>query len=73
MLAKWHNSPFRRDVIERAAKGSLRDHQVSLQQLGNLSPTWGLLGALTELAKSQLHRVPIPCFTLYLGPHCGLN
>jgi len=66
MLARWHNAPFRRDVIERAARSSIRDRAVSLQQLGNLSTIMGFTGTLTALPESQLTRVPTPCFIRYL-------
>ena len=67
MLARFHTVPFRKDVIERAAKQVLGDHACSLEQLGNLATWMGFLGTLADVPEAQLHRLPFPCFALVLG------
>ena len=50
MLARHHNVPFRRDVIERAATDNLRGRsQTSLELIGNLSTVMGFTGTMTDL------------------------
>lgn len=66
MLAKFHNVPFRKDVVQRAAQQTLRGHSCSLQQLGNLASWMGFLGTLVDVPEAQLHRLPFPCFALLL-------
>ena len=43
MLTKYYNVPFRKDIIERVAKESVKSHKPSLHTLGNLSTLWVLL------------------------------
>jgi len=64
MLARYYNAPFRRDVLERTARGHIGDHDVSLQTLGNLSTLMGFTGALADIPEAQLPRLPFPCFAL---------
>jgi subfamily B ATP-binding cassette protein HlyB/CyaB len=66
MLARYHAVPFRKDVIERAAREVLRGHACSLEQLGNLATWMGFLGTLADVPEAQLHRLPFPCFALIL-------
>ena len=73
MLSLSYNVPFRRDVIERAAKESLKGHQVSLEQLGNLSTLMGFTGTITDLPEAQLTRLPFPCFALVMGQPAMLH
>ena len=58
MLAKFHNVPFRKDVVQRAAQQTLHGHSCSLQQLGNLASWMGFLGTLADVPEAQLHRLP---------------
>ena len=61
MLARYHNVPFRRDVIERAAKDNLRGRShPSLELIGNLSTLMGFTGTMTDLPEGQLGRAPFP-------------
>ena len=61
MLASFHNVPFRRDVIERAANDTLRGRtHSSLELIGNLSTVMGFTGTLTDLPEGQLGRAPLP-------------
>ncbi len=62
MLAQYYQAPFRRDVIERAAKASLKDRAPSLEIVGNLSTLMGFTGSLCDLPEAQLLRAPFPCF-----------
>jgi ATP-binding cassette subfamily B protein len=64
MLARYHNVPFRKDVIERAARELLRGHACSLEQLGNLATWMGFVGTLADVPEAQLHRLPFPCMAL---------
>ena len=66
MLATFHNVPFRKDVVQRAAQQTLRGHACSLEQLGNLASWMGFLGTLVDVSEAQLHRLPFPCFALLL-------
>jgi ATP-binding cassette subfamily B protein len=66
MLALYYQAPFRRDVIERAAKDSLGDRPASLQLIGNLSTLMGFTGTLADLPEAQLPRAPFPCFAMVL-------
>lgn len=66
MLARFHTVPFRKDVIERAAKQLLGDHSCSLEQLGNLATWMGYVGNLADVPEAQLHRLPFPCFAIIL-------
>ena len=67
MLALVHNVPFRRDVLERAAREGLRDHAVSLETLGNLSTLMGFVGTISDIPTAQLPRLAFPCFALVDG------
>lgn len=64
MLSRYHRVPFRRDVLERAAKEFLKGKQCSLEQLGNLATWMGFVGNLADVPRAQLHRLPFPCFAL---------
>jgi ATP-binding cassette subfamily B protein len=62
MLARQHNVPFRRDVIERAARDNLRGRSsTSLELIGNLSTVMGFTGTMADLPEGQLGRAPFPC------------
>jgi len=68
MLARHHNVPFRRDVIERAAKDNLRGQRVtSLELIGNLSTFMGFTGTLAELPEAQVIRASFPCIAVLCG------
>ena len=57
MLARHHNVPFRRDVIERAAKDNLRGQRgTSLELIGNLSALMNFTGTLADLPEAQVIR-----------------
>lgn len=66
MLARYHSVPFRKDVVQRAAKETLRNQACSLEQLGNLATWMGFVGTLADVPEAQLHRLPFPCFALLL-------
>ena len=66
MLAQYHNVPFRKDVVQRAAQQTLGGHACSLEQLGNLATWMGFLGTIVNVSEAQLHRLPFPCFALLL-------
>ena len=62
MLARHHNVPFRRDVIERAAQDNLVNRKsTSLELLGNLATAMGFTGTLVSLPEAKLARAPFPC------------
>ena len=62
MLARHHNVPFRRDVIERAAQDNLVNRKAtSLELLGNLATAMGFTGTLVDLPEAKLARAPFPC------------
>ena len=62
MLAQYHNIPFRRDVIERAAQDNLENRNAtSLELLGNLATAMGFTGTLVHLPEAKLARAPFPC------------
>ena len=62
MLARFHNVPFRRDVIERAAQDNLANRKAtSLELLGNLATAMGFTGTLVHLPEAKLARAPFPC------------
>ena len=67
MLALYYNIPFRRDVLERAAKHGVADRTVTLQQLGNLATILGFTGSLATLPETQFSRLPFPCFAIVEG------
>lgn len=73
MLAKVHNVPFRRDVIERAARETLRNHPASLQAVGNLSTLMGFVGTISDIPEAQLSRLPFPCVALLLDQPAVLH
>ena len=65
MLSIYHNVPFRRDVIARAAKELLKSKSVSLEIVGNLSTLMGFVGTISEIPAAQLPRLAFPCFVLF--------
>ena len=65
MLAIVHNVPFRRDIIERAGKNSLKKGNISLELVGSLSTFMGFVGNISDIPLRQLTRLPFPCFTIY--------
>ena len=68
MLARHHNVPFRRDVIERAAKDNLRGQRVtSLELIGNLSTLMNFTGTLADLPEAQVIRASFPCIANLCG------
>ena len=69
MLARHHNVPFRRDVIERAAKECLRDQRAtSLQLIGNLSTLMNFTGTMADLPEAQVIRASLPLHCRSLWP-----
>jgi ATP-binding cassette subfamily B protein len=66
MLAIQYNAPFRRDVIERAARDGLQGRAASLELIGNLATLMGFNGTLADLPEAQLSRAPFPCFAILL-------
>ncbi|NDD14928.1 MAG: type I secretion system permease/ATPase, partial [Betaproteobacteria bacterium] len=64
MLSLHYNSPFRRDVIERAARDNLQGRPSSLELLGNLATLMGFTGTLCSLPEAQLSRAPMPCIAM---------
>ncbi|ABB25092.1 cyclic nucleotide-binding domain (cNMP-BD) protein [Synechococcus sp. CC9902] len=64
MLSLFHNVPFRRDVIERACKGSLKGDKPSLELTGDLSTVMGFVGTISDIPTAQLPRLSFPCFAL---------
>ena len=67
MLARHHNVPFRRDVIERAAKDNLSGQRTtSLELIGNLSTLMGFTGTLVDLPDSGDSRF-LPCIAVLCG------
>ncbi|WP_398332932.1 peptidase domain-containing ABC transporter [Vulcanococcus sp.] len=73
MLAIYHQAPFRRDVLERAAMDGLGSRAASLELLGNLSTLMGFTGTLADLPEAQLHRAPFPCFAMAMGQPAMLH
>ena len=73
MLALYYNIPFRRDVLERAAKHGVADRTVTLQQLGNLATILGFTGSLATLPETQFSRLPFPCFAIVEGQPAMLH
>ncbi len=67
MLAMANNVPFRRDVIERAAKESLQDRASSLELVGNLSTMMGFVGTISDIPEAQLPRLSFPCLAILMG------
>ncbi len=67
MLALYYNIPFRRDVILRAAKESIRGESTSLQITGNLSCILGFVGTISNIPTAQLHRISFPCIAFVDG------
>ena len=58
MLARHHNVPFRRDVIERAAQDNLRGQRAtSLELIGNLSTFMNFTGTLAVLPEAGPSRI----------------
>jgi ATP-binding cassette subfamily B protein len=64
MLSLHYNAPFRRDVIERAARDNLQGRPSSLELLGNLATLMGFTGTLCSLPEAQLSRAPMPCIAM---------
>ncbi len=64
MLAKFYNIPFRRDVLERAAKSMIADRKTSLEVIGNLSTLMGFIGSISTIPVTQLPRLPFPCLSI---------
>lgn len=64
MLAQFYGAPFRRDVIERAARDLLQDRPATLELIGNLSTLMGFTGTLADLPEAQLPRAAMPCFAV---------
>ena len=68
MLARHHNVPFRRDVIESAAKDNLSSQRAaSLELIGNLSTLMGFTGTLADLPEAQVIRASFPCIAVLCG------
>ena len=67
MLSQVYNVPFRRDVLERAARESVRSGHPSLESLGNLATLLGFIGTICVIPKAQLTRLSFPCFALVDG------
>ena len=67
MLALVHNVPFRRDIIERASRESLKNHPPSLETVGNLSTVMGFVGSISDIPTAQLPRLAFPCIALISG------
>ena len=68
MLGATHNVPFRRDVLERAAKDNLRDQRAtSLELIGNLSTLMDFTGTMADLPEAQLLRASFPCIAVLSG------
>ena len=70
MLTKYYNVPFRKDIIERVAKESVKSHQPSLHTLGNLSTLLGFIGTISDIPSGQLYRSTFPCFALFNDELC---
>ena len=65
MLARHHNVPFRRDVLERAAKDNLSGQRTtSLELIGNLSTLIGFTGTMADLPEAQVIRASFPCIAV---------
>jgi ATP-binding cassette subfamily B protein len=73
MLALHYNAPFRRDVIERAARDNLQNRASSLELIGNLSTLMGFNGTLADLPEAQLSRAAFPCFAIMLNQPCVVH
>ena len=56
MFTSYFNVPFRKDIVERAARESLI-LQTYFKIIGNLSTIIGFVGTITDIPTSQLHRV----------------
>ena len=64
-VARHHNVPFRRDVIERAAKDNLRGQRsTSLELIGNLSTLMGFTGTLVICLKPRSFAPSFPCIAV---------
>jgi subfamily B ATP-binding cassette protein HlyB/CyaB len=73
MVARVHNVPFRRDVIERAARETLKNNPASLEAVGNLSTLMGFVGTISSIPEAQLLRLPFPCVVLLLDQPAVLH
>ena len=62
MLSQYYNVPFRRDVIARIIRDSIKSSPPTLELLGNISTILGFIGSISDLPKSQLSRLAFPCF-----------
>jgi ATP-binding cassette subfamily B protein len=73
MLALVYNVPFRRDVIEKAARDAIHGRKTSLEIIGNLSTLMGFIGNLFDVPTAQLTRLPFPCFAIVRGQPAMLH
>ncbi len=73
MLAQYHNVPFRRDVVEKAARESIQGRKTSLELIGNLSTLMGFMGNMFDVPEAQLNRLPFPCFAVVKGQPAMLH
>ena len=65
MLARHHNVPFRRDVIERAAQDNLANRTAtSLELLGNLATAMGFHRHVGESAGGQVGPCSVSLYCL---------
>ena len=67
MFTSYFNVPFRKDIVERAARESLKSSKPTLEIIGNLSTIMGFVGTITDIPTSQLHRVSFPCISFIDG------
>ena len=58
MISRFYNVPFRRDIVERAARDALRVTDPTLEIIGNLSTLMGFVGTIS--IKSLSSRVSFP-------------
>ena len=64
MLSRYFNIPFRRDVVERAAKQTFSTSSPTLQSIGNISTILGLVGTISILPRHHLNRMALPAIVL---------
>ena len=67
MLSRYFNVPFRRDIVQRAARDALRSSKPSLEIIGSLSTLMSFVGTITDIPTAQLSRVSFPCISLIDG------
>ena len=70
MLCKFYNSPFRRDVVERAAQQNIKSSSVSLEIIGNLSTFMGFVGTISNIPSAQCFRIQFPSIVIYQDQPC---